>query len=108
MLFGATTHPLLNFGKSSHVSNEERVWQVRLPDGSAWIPSDSRPDDPRASWIYARSTADMFVRDVGGVVVEVPRRVGRRRVTALSESAGTSNCLRYVLSIGTSTRTIRR
>lgn len=52
----------------------ERIWQVRLPDGSAWIPLDSRPDDPRASWIYARSTADTFARDVGGTVVEVTRQ----------------------------------
>ena len=54
--------------------SEERVWQVRLPDGTAWIAEDSRPGDPRASWIYARSTADMFARQLGGTVVEVTRR----------------------------------
>lgn len=54
--------------------NEERVWQVRLPDGSAWIPADARPDDPRASWIYAKSTAEMFARTVGGTVIEVTAR----------------------------------
>ena len=53
---------------------EERIWQVRLPDGSMWIAPDSRPDNQRASWIYARSTADMFARDVGGTVVEVTRQ----------------------------------
>lgn len=55
------------------VVNDERIWQVRLPDGSAWIAVDARPGDPRASWIYARSTADMAARDVGGTVVEVTR-----------------------------------
>ena len=54
------------------VSNE-KTWQVLLPDGSAWVPADSRPDDPRRSWIYSRSIADMFARDVGGEVVEVSR-----------------------------------
>ena len=54
--------------------SDDRVWQVRLPDGSAWIAEDSRPDNPRASWIYARATADMFAREVGGTVVEVTRR----------------------------------
>ena len=54
--------------------SEPRVWQVRLPDGSVWIPEDSRPGDPRASWIYARSTADDFARKVGGRVVAVTRR----------------------------------
>lgn len=54
--------------------SEERIWQVRLPDGSAWIAPDSSPDNPRASWIYARSTADMFARQLGGTVVEVTRR----------------------------------
>jgi hypothetical protein len=54
------------------VSNE-KIWQVLLPDGSAWVPADSRPDDPRRSWIYSRSIADMFARDVGGEVVEVSR-----------------------------------
>ena len=54
--------------------SDERIWQVRLPDGSAWIGPDVRPDDPRASWIYSRSIADMFARDVGGTVVEVTRR----------------------------------
>ena len=53
--------------------SEEPVFQVRLPDGTAWIAEDSRPDDPRASWIYARSTADMFARQLGGTVVEVTR-----------------------------------
>lgn len=54
------------------VSNE-KIWQVLLPDGSAWVPADSRPDDPRRSWIYSRSVADMFARDAGGEVVEVSR-----------------------------------
>jgi hypothetical protein len=57
--------------------SSERIWQVRLPDGSAWIPPDSRPG-PRASWIHARSTADMFARQLGGTVVEVvPRQKGK-------------------------------
>ena len=54
--------------------SDERIWQIRLPDGSVWIAEDSRPDNPRASWIYSRSTADMFAREVGGTVVEVTRR----------------------------------
>lgn len=54
--------------------SDDRVWQVRLPTGAIWIPPDSRPADPRASWIYARSTADMFARELGGEVVEVSRR----------------------------------
>jgi hypothetical protein len=60
--------------KEQERRREERVWQVRLPNGSAWIAPDSRPDDPRASWIYARSTADMFAEQLGGTVVEVARR----------------------------------
>ena len=54
--------------------SDERVWQVRLPDGSVWIAADSRPDDPRRSWIYARSTADVVAEKLGGAVVEVTRR----------------------------------
>lgn len=54
--------------------SDERVWQVRLPDGSVWVPEDSRPDDPRRSWIYSRSIANMFARNVGGEIVEVARR----------------------------------
>jgi hypothetical protein len=57
---------------------QERIWQVRLPDGSAWIPPDSRPGDPRSSWIYARSTAEMFAKEFGGKVVEIkPRQKGK-------------------------------
>jgi hypothetical protein len=67
--------------------SEERVWQVRLPDGSVWIPEDSRSDDPRASWIYARSTADMFARDVGGTVVEVTRQQKEKLLDAEIASA---------------------
>lgn len=52
----------------------DRIWQVRLSDGSVWIPADARPGDPRASWIYARSTADMFAKELGGTVVEVTQR----------------------------------
>ena len=54
--------------------SNESIWQVRLSDGTVWIPADSKPDDPRRSWIYSRSTADMFARDVGGTVIEVTRR----------------------------------
>ena len=54
--------------------SEDRIWQVRLPDGSVWIAEDSSPDDPRRSWIYSRSTADMFANEVGGTVIEVTRR----------------------------------
>ena len=59
---------------TSGATPEERIWQVRLPDGSIWIPVDARPEDPRASWIYARSTADMFADELGGTVIEVTRR----------------------------------
>ena len=51
----------------------ERIWQVRLPDGSIRVPPDSRPG-PRAAWIHARSTAEMFARELGGEVVEVKPR----------------------------------
>lgn len=54
-------------------SSAEKIWQVRLPDGTIWIPPDSQPGSPRASWIYARSTADMFATKLGGVVIEVSR-----------------------------------
>ena len=54
--------------------SDEHIWQVRLPDGTVWIAGDSRPDDPRRSWIYTRSAADMFANEVGGTVVEVTRR----------------------------------
>ena len=54
--------------------SDERIWQVRLPDGSVWVPEDSRPDDPRRSWIYSRSIADMAAEKLGGTVVEVTRR----------------------------------
>ncbi len=53
---------------------DARVWQVRLPDGSVWIPEDYQPNDPRRSWIHARSTADMFAEKLGGTVVEVTKR----------------------------------
>jgi hypothetical protein len=59
------------------VSNE-KIWQVLLPDGAAWVPADSRPDDPRRSWIYSRYIADMFASDVGGEVVEVSRHQQER------------------------------
>ena len=59
--------------KAAAVS-DERIWQIRLPDGSVWIAEDSRPDDPRRSWIYSRSIADMFAEKLGGTVVEVTRR----------------------------------
>jgi hypothetical protein len=45
---------------------DDPIWQVKMPDGSVWIPADSRPGDPRASWIYARSTAQMFADKLGG------------------------------------------
>jgi hypothetical protein len=54
--------------------SEDRIWQVRLSDGSAWTPPDSRPGDPRSSWIYARETAQMFADKLNGTVVEVTRR----------------------------------
>ena len=54
--------------------SEERIWQVRLPDGTVWIAEDSSPDDPRRSWIYSRSIADMSAEKLGGTVVEVTRR----------------------------------
>ena len=54
--------------------SEDRIWQVRLPDGSVWIAEDSSPDDPRRSWIYSRSIADMSAEKLGGAVVEVTRR----------------------------------
>lgn len=54
--------------------SDERIWQVRLPDGSVWVAEDSRSDDPRRSWIYSRSIADMFAEKLGGTVVEVTRR----------------------------------
>lgn len=53
---------------------DARAWQVRLSDGSVWIPEDSQPDDPRRSWIHARSTADLFAEKLGGTVVEVTKR----------------------------------
>lgn len=52
----------------------DHIWQVRLPDGTVWIPEDSPPDDPRRSWIYARSIADIFADKLGGTVVEVTKR----------------------------------
>lgn len=75
------------------MSDDERIWQVQLPDGTAWIPVDSRPGDPRASWIYARATADMFAEQLGGKVVEVTRRQKERLLdeeisTALSTPIG--------------------
>jgi len=108
----------------------EQIWQVRLPDGTAWIPPDSRPDNPRASWIYARSTADMFAREVGGQVVEVtprqkekvldreiasviakprsrPRRLGRTaqraRAAAISEHVDLSSAGRGALAVARAT-----
>ena len=72
---------------------DERVWQVQLPDGTTWVPDDARPGDPRASWIYARSTADMFAEKLGGKVVEVTRRQKEKLLdeeitTALSKPIG--------------------
>lgn len=54
--------------------SDDRVWQVRLPNGTVHVPVDAPPDDPRRSWIYARSTADMLADKIGGTVVEVTRR----------------------------------
>ena len=54
--------------------SDDRIWQVLLPDGTVWIPEDARPDDPRQSWIYSRSIADLFAREVSGEVVEVSSR----------------------------------
>jgi len=45
------------------------VWQIILPDGSVWIAPDSAPNSK--GYIYARSTADMFAADTGGVVRQV-------------------------------------
>lgn len=56
------------------MANTERIWQVLLPSGSVWIPADAFPGNPRASWIYARSTAESAAREFGGKVVEVTRR----------------------------------
>lgn len=108
----------------------ERIWQIRLPDGTAWIPPDSRADNPRASWIYARSTADMFARQLGGHVVEVtprqkekvldreiasviakprsrPRRLGRTeqraRAAAISEHVELSSTGRSALEVARET-----
>jgi hypothetical protein len=53
--------------------SEDRIWQVRLPDGAIWIPEDAFPG-PRAGWIYARSTAETFAKKLGGTVEEVTRR----------------------------------
>lgn len=54
--------------------SSDHIWQVKLPDGSVHVDIDARPDNPRASWIYARSTADEVAGSVGGVVVEVTRK----------------------------------
>jgi hypothetical protein len=54
--------------------SDDRIWQVKMPDGTVFVPVDSRPDNPRRSWIYARSTADEVARRVGGTVVEVTKR----------------------------------
>ena len=54
--------------------SDEKIWQVRLPDGTVHIGSDARTDDPRRSWIYARATADAVADRVGGAVVEVTKR----------------------------------
>jgi hypothetical protein len=55
-------------------SSEEKIWQVRLPDGSIYVAVDSQPGSARAGWIYARSTADAVAKELGGEVVEVTRR----------------------------------
>ena len=54
--------------------SDDKIWQVRLPDGTVDIGDDARSDDPRRSWIYARSTADSLAERVGGTVVEVTKR----------------------------------
>jgi len=56
------------------VSPDERIWQVRMPDGSFDVPVDAIPGNPRASWIYARSTADEVAARLGGTVVEVTKK----------------------------------
>lgn len=56
------------------MSDDARIWQVRMPDGSFYVPVDAMPDNPRASWIYARSTADSVAEEFGGTVVEVTRK----------------------------------
>ena len=54
-------------------SGDDRIWQVKLPDGSMYVDIDARPNNPRASWIYARSTADEIAKRIGGTVIEVTR-----------------------------------
>ena len=72
-------------------SAEEKIWQVRLPDGSIYVAADSQPGSPRAGWIYARSTANAVAKELGGEVVEVTRRqhekaLDREIVTALAKA----------------------
>ena len=75
--------------------SDEKIWQVRLADGSVYVPRDSKPDDPRRAWIYSRFVADMFARDAGGTVVEVTRREKEKLLdqeisSALSKPTGPS------------------
>jgi len=56
------------------VSGDEKIWQVKLPDGTVYVPIDARSDNPRRSWIYARSTAVDLADRVGGTVAEVTQR----------------------------------
>lgn len=67
--------------------SDEQIWQVRLPDGSVYIPVDARPDTPRRSWIYSRSIADIIARDEGGTVVEVSRHQQKKLLDQEIESA---------------------
>ena len=53
---------------------DEKIWQVRLPDGTVHIDADAHSDDPRRSWVYARATAAAVADRVGGTVVEVTKR----------------------------------
>ena len=56
------------------MSSDEKIWQVKLPDETIYVPADAPPDDPRRLWIYSRSIADIFAKNVGGTIVEVTQR----------------------------------
>lgn len=49
-------------------TNTDTVYQVRLADGSLYVPDDARPDDPRRAHIRSRFVAELFARDFGGTV----------------------------------------
>ncbi len=53
----------------------EKIYRVKLADGTYFVPADSYNNTPTAAYIYSRFVADMFARENNGTVevIEIRR-----------------------------------